>query len=47
MPEKRLQKVARFQVLKPAGDVKWTELGRMLRDAQYRVFRLGNLVLTP
>lgn len=40
---KRIVKVARFRILKPAGEMTWTQLGKMLRDVRYRVFRLANL----
>jgi IS605 OrfB family transposase len=46
MAEKRITKVTRFRILKPAGDMRWAELGRLLRDAQYRVFRLANLAVS-
>lgn len=40
---KRHQKVMRLRILKPAGEMAWSELGNMLRDVRYRVFRLANL----
>lgn len=49
MPDKkskRITKVAKFRILKPAGDMMWDELGRMLRDVRYRVFRLANLAVS-
>ena len=44
--EKRIVKVARFRILKPAGDMTWAELGQSLRDARYRVYRLANLAVS-
>ena len=46
MGEARHTKVAKFQILKPASEGKWLELSRLLRDVQYRVYRLGNLVMS-
>jgi len=46
MAGQRHTKVAKFQILKPAADMRWSELGRLLRDAQYRVYRLANLALS-
>ena len=44
--EKRIVKVARFRILKPAGEISWDELGEILRDVRYRVFRLANLAVS-
>lgn len=44
--QKRIVKVARFRILKPAGDLPWDDLGQLLRDARYRVYRLGNLAVS-
>ena len=43
---KTIFKVARFRVLKPVGGMNWDELGEMLREARYRVFRLANLAVS-
>lgn len=43
---KRHVKVARFQILKPTGDMTWKQLAKLLRDARYRVFRLANLAVS-
>lgn len=40
---KRIAKVAKFRILKPAGEMTWDELGKILRDVRYRVYRLANL----
>lgn len=45
-PTKRIAKVAKFRVLKPAGGMKWQELGKLLKDVRYRVFRLANLAVS-
>ena len=39
-------KVAKYRILKPVGDMKWNELGQMLRDVRYRVYRLANLTVS-
>ena len=44
MSNQRHTKVAKFQILKPTADMKWTDLGRLLRDAQYRVFWAGKFL---
>lgn len=44
--QKRIVKVARFRILKPAGDLTWNDLKQLLRDARYRVYRLGNLAVS-
>jgi IS605 OrfB family transposase len=44
--KKRHVKVLKLHILKPAGDMKWDELGALLRDARYRVFRLANLAIS-
>jgi IS605 OrfB family transposase len=46
MPDKRHVKVMRLRILKPADGRSWPDLARLLRDARYRVFRLGNLAIT-
>jgi IS605 OrfB family transposase len=46
MAEKRPVKVLKLEVLKPVGDMSWPELGKLLRDVRYRVFRLGNLAVS-
>lgn len=43
---KRHVKVARFQILKPTGDMTREQLAKLLRDARYRVFRLANLAVS-
>ena len=43
-PEKRLNKVATFKILKPV-NMSWGELGKMLRDVQYRYWRLANMAV--
>ncbi|MFA6426769.1 MAG: transposase [Phycisphaerae bacterium] len=42
--EKRLQKVTKFQIFKPV-NMTWQELGKMLRDARYRYWRLANMTV--
>lgn len=42
----RITKVAKFRILKPAGDMTWDELGKLMRDTRYRVFRLANLAVS-
>jgi IS605 OrfB family transposase len=42
----RLQKVLKLEILKPAGDMTWKQLDRLLRDVRYRVFRLANLTVS-
>lgn len=43
---RRLTKVIRFRILKPADGLSWAELGEMLRQARYRTFRLANLAVS-
>jgi len=43
---KRHVKVVRFRILKPVGEMTWEELGKVIRDARYRVFRLANLAVS-
>jgi len=43
--EKRLQKVATFQIIKPV-NMSWNEFGKMLRDVRYRLFRLANMAVS-
>lgn len=42
----RITKVLKLRILKPAGDMKWQELGALLREVRYRVFRLANLAVS-
>lgn len=42
----RLHKVLKLQILKPADDRTWDQLGELLRQVRYRTFRLANLYLT-
>lgn len=42
--EKRLQKVAAFQIVKPI-NISWSEFGKMLRDVRYRYWRLANMAV--
>lgn len=44
--EQRIVKVAKLRILKPLGDMTWSELGEMLRTVRYRVFRLAHLVVS-
>lgn len=46
MAKKRANKVLRLEILKPAGDMPWAELAKLLRDVRYRVFRLANLAMS-
>jgi len=46
MSEDRHVKVLKLEVLKPTGDISWKELGALLRDVRYRVFRLANLAVS-
>jgi len=41
--ENRHIKVLKLRILKPAGEMTWADLGEILREARYRVFRLANL----
>jgi len=41
---KRLQKVTKFQIIKPV-NMTWEELGKMLRDVRYRLWRLANMAV--
>ena len=43
---KRITKVLKLEILKPAGEMKWAQLAKLLRDARYRVFRLANLAVS-
>jgi len=43
--ERRLQKVATFQIVKPV-NMSWSEFGKMLRDVRYRLYRLANMALS-
>ena len=43
---KRHVKVMKIRILKPANEMAWSELGQLLRDARYRVFRLANLAVS-
>lgn len=45
-PAPRLVKVAKFQIIKPVAPLTWDELGRLLRQTRYRVFRLANLIVS-
>jgi len=42
--EKRLQKVATFEIVKPV-NMSWPEFGKMLRDVRYRYWRLANMAV--
>jgi IS605 OrfB family transposase len=42
--EKRLNKVATFQIVKPL-NMSWKELGKMLWDVRYRYWRLANMAV--
>ena len=46
MAKKRHVKVLKIEILKPAGDLSWKELAKLLRDVRYRVFRLANLAVS-
>lgn len=46
MPPQRHTKVLRLEILKPVGDMTWKELSKLLRDVQYRVFRLANMAMS-
>ena len=47
MPKsKRHVKVLRLQILKPASEMTWDQLGKLLREARYRTFRLANLAVS-
>jgi len=43
--EKRLQKVAPFEIFKPV-NMSWSDFGKMLRDVRYRLYRLANMALS-
>jgi IS605 OrfB family transposase len=43
--EKRLTKVATFQIVKPV-NMSWSEFGKMLRDVRYRLSRLANMAVS-
>jgi IS605 OrfB family transposase len=42
----RNTKVIKLHILKPADGMDWDELGTLLRDVRYRVFRLANLFIS-
>lgn len=42
----KAHKVIKLRILKPANEMTWQQLGEILRDARYRVFRLANLVVS-
>ncbi|MCG3131796.1 MAG: hypothetical protein FLDDKLPJ_02606 [Phycisphaerae bacterium] len=42
----RLNKVLKLRILKPADDRTWGNLGALLREVRYRVYRLANLYLS-
>jgi len=42
--EKRLQKVTKFQIIKPV-NMPWGELDKILRDVRYRFWRLANMAV--
>lgn len=42
--EKRLQKVTKFEIVKPV-HMTWGELGKMLREVRYRLWRLANMAV--
>ncbi len=44
--ERRITKVTKFRILKPVPPLTWEELGKLLRDVRYRVFRLANLIVS-
>jgi hypothetical protein len=48
MPDKEntTHKVLKLRIIKPADGMSWEELGKMLRDVRYRVFRLANLAVS-
>lgn len=46
MADGKNTKVLKLHILKPAGDMNWNELGSLLRDVRYRVFRLANLMIS-
>jgi len=46
MAVKRIIKVLKLRLLKPAGTMGWDELGRVLREVRYRIFRLANLAVS-
>jgi len=46
MDEPRITKVLKLHILKPADTLTWKELGDILRDTRYRVFRLANLAVS-
>lgn len=41
-----MQKVLKLHILKPADGMTWPELGKLLKDVRYRVFRLANLMVS-
>lgn len=43
---KRVVKVAKFRILKPTAGMTWKELGKLLEDVRYRVFRLANMAVS-
>ncbi len=48
MPDKKstTHKVLKLRIIKPVDGMSWDELGKMLRDVRYRVFRLANLAVS-
>ena len=44
--QKTTFKVSKYRILKPCGEMSWSELGQTLRDVRYRVYRLANLAVS-
>ena len=42
----KVTKVLKLPIIKPAGEMSWADLGKLLRDVRYRVFRLANLAVS-
>ncbi len=43
---KTIVKVAKFRIHKPTGEMTWQELGKLLDNTRYRVYRLANLAVS-
>ena len=44
--KKRHAEVLKLEILKPANEMSWSELGKLLRNVRRRVYRLANLTMS-
>lgn len=42
----RYTKALKLPIIKPADEMPWDDLARLLRDVRYRVYRLANLAIS-